>query len=205
MKHPLTAYMSLGIIALLAGCKLIDAVIDNPGPLPRLPNWGYLTADMNGADWSQTYKNAYQITHGIVGYADEPQGVFALKSILHTPDGAERQELLFQKIPFDAMAVRHRVISCLPSADCQRNEDVQAVLHTCNSDVSLNSYYTVDSEDNYIQIDSYNAKTQEIAGTFQLTFAVRKNRSPGDALPDTLRFRNGRFHTRIIRYKARGE
>lgn len=195
-----------GFITLLVSCKIIDAIIDPAGPLPHVPNWGYLTADMNGADWSKTYKNAYQITHGIVGYADEPQGVFfALKSILYTPDGAERQELLFQKIPFATTVTRHRVKSCLSSVDCQINEDVQTALYTCDSDVALNSYYTVDSEDNYLQIDSYNAKTQEIKGTFQLTFAVRKNRSPGDPLPDTLRFRNGRFHTKIIRYKARGE
>jgi hypothetical protein len=63
MKRPLIAYVSFGIITLLTGCKLIDAVIDSAGPLPRLPNWGYLTADMNGAEWSKTYKNTYQVTH----------------------------------------------------------------------------------------------------------------------------------------------
>lgn len=206
MKRLLTIGLTAGILMLSIGCKIIDAIIDSSGPLPRLPNWGYLTADMNSTDWSRTYKNGYQVTHGIVSYTDEPQGVFfALKSILYTPDGAERQELLFQKIPFTTTAARHRVVSCLPSADCQLHKDVLGVLYTCNSDVSLNSYYTVDSEDNYIQIDSYNEKTQEVKGTFQLTFAVRKNRSPGDPLPDTLRFRNGRFHTKIIRYNGRGE
>lgn len=142
MKRLLIICPTIGILMLSIGCKIIDAIIDPAGPLPRLPNWGYLTADMNSADWSQTYKNAYQVTHGIVSHADEPQGVFfALKSILYTPDGAERQGLLFQKIPFDALATRRRVVSCLPSTNFQLNEDVQAVLHTCNSDVSLNSYY----------------------------------------------------------------
>lgn len=206
MKHLLAIGLAIGILMVSTSCKIIDAIVDSSGPLPRLPNWGYLTADMNKADWSLTYKNGYQVTHGIVSYSDEPQGVFfALKSILYTPDGAEHQELLFQKIPFAAATARHRVTSCLPFTDCQVNEDVQAVLHTCNDDVGLNSYYIIDSEDNYIQIDRYNKKNQEVKGTFQLTFAVRKNRSPGDPLPDTLRFRNGRFHTKIIRYKARGE
>ncbi len=86
MKRRLTICVALGIISLSTGCKLIDELIDNVGPLPRLPNWGYLTAEMNGSDWSKTYKNAYQVTHGIVSYADEPQGVFyTLISILHTP------------------------------------------------------------------------------------------------------------------------
>lgn len=206
MKRPLVFYIFLGSIALTAGCKITDEIIDAAGPLPHLPNWGYLTADINGADWSRTYKNAYQVTHGIVSYTDEPQGVFfGLISILHSESGLDRQHLLFQKIPFATMGNRFRVTSCLPGTDSQMNSDAQATLHTCEGDVSLNNYYTVNSEDNYIQIDSYNKKTQEIEGTFQLTFAVQDHRSPNDPLPDTVRFRNGRFHTKIIRYKSRGE
>ncbi|MGG7666324.1 hypothetical protein [Dyadobacter sp. BHUBP1] len=59
------------------------------------------------------------------------------------------------------------------------------------------------SEDNYIQINSYNAKTQEIKGSFQLTLANARISRSSDVLPDTLRLRNGRFHTRIIEYKGR--
>ena len=131
MKRLLTTCLAIGISTLQVGCKIIDAIIDPAGPLPRLPNWGYLTADMNSADWSRTYKNGYQVTHGIISHTDEPQGVFfALKSILYTSDGVERRELLFQKIPFAATAARHRIISCLPSTDCQLHKDVQGVLYT---------------------------------------------------------------------------
>lgn len=68
MKRLLIICIKLGIVALSNGCYKFDTV----GPLPRLPNWGFLTADMNGSDWSKTYKNAYQVTHGTITYADEP-------------------------------------------------------------------------------------------------------------------------------------
>ncbi|WP_342084518.1 hypothetical protein [Dyadobacter sp. OTU695] len=99
------------------------------------------------------HKNAYQVTHGIVSYLDEPQAA------------------LFELLS--------------------------------DGDVAGDSYYTVDSEDNYIQIDNYNEKTKEIKGIFQLTLIAQKPRS-SNLLPDTLRLQNGRFHTRIIEYKGRG-
>jgi hypothetical protein len=207
MKCSLTICIALGIITLFTSCKIIDAVIDSAGPLPRLPNWGYLTADMNGAEWSKTYKNTYQVTHGIVSYADEPQGVFyAVISILHTPEGYDRQHLLFQNIPFSPHTGRHKLVSCNPYAGCESSDKPKVALFELLSDgdVGGDCFYTADSEDNYIQIDSYNENTKEIKGSFHLTLVARKPRS-SNVLPDTLRFRNGRFHTRIIRYKARGE
>lgn len=120
--------------------------------------------------------------------------------------GARRQELIFQNIPFALHTTgRHKLMSCNPYAGCGSSGKPRVALFELLSDgdVAGDFCYTVDSEDNCIQIDSYNAKTQEIKGSFQLTLAnVRKPRS-ANALPDTLRLRNGR--TLIIRYKARGE
>ncbi|PSL19226.1 hypothetical protein CLV60_12715 [Dyadobacter jiangsuensis] len=192
---------------LLAGCKIVDAIIDTAGPLPRLPNWGYLTAEMNGVYWSTTYKNAYQVTHGSTTYADEPKGVFyALTSILYTSAGANRQELLFQHIPFSPQTGRHKLVSCNSYAGCESSDKPRAALFELLSDgdVAGDSFYLVDSEDNYIQIDSYNSGTKEIKGSFQLTLANARIPRSSNALPDTLRFRNGRFHTKIIEYKGRG-
>ncbi len=208
MTRSRTVYISLGIVMLLAGCKIVDAIIDTAGPLPRLPNWGYLTAEMNGVEWSTTYKNAYQVTHGSTTYADNPKGVFyALTSILYSPEGCERQQLLFQNIPFSPHTGRHKLVLCNPYTGCESSDKPRVALFESLSDgdVAGDFFYTVDSEDNYIQIDSYNAKTQEIKGSFQLTLANARIPRSSNALPDTLRFRNGRFHTRIIRYKARGE
>jgi len=208
MERLLSICLAIGIATLPVGCKIIDAIIDTAGSLPRLPNWGYLTADMYGAEWSKTYKNAYQVTHGVVSHLDEPQGVsYDLISILYNEAGARRQELIFQNIPFSPQTGRHQLVSCNPYAGCKSSDRPRVALFELLSDgdVAGESFYTVDSEDNYIQIDSYNAKTQEIKGSFQLTLANARKPRSSNALPDTLRFRNGRFDTRIIRYKARGE
>lgn len=129
-----------------------------------------------------------------------------LTSILHTSEGYDHQQLLFQKIPFFPPTGRHKLVSSNPFAGCQSSREPQVALYTMLSygDVGGDSYYVSDSEDNYLQIDSYNAKTKEIKGSFQLTLVARKPRS-SDALPDTLRFRNGRFYTKIMKYKGRGE
>lgn len=206
MTRSRTVYISLGIIILLAGCKIVDAIIDTAGPVPRLPNWGYLTAEMNGVNWSTTYKNAYQVTHGSTTYADNPKGIFyALTSILYSSEGYDRQQLLFQNIPFSPHTGRHKVVSCNPYAGCESSDKLKVTLFELLSDgdVGGDCFYATDSEDNYIQIDSYNERTDEIKGSFQLTLVARIPRS-SNALPDTLRFRNGRFHTRIIEYKGRG-
>ncbi|MGX5858145.1 hypothetical protein ACWKW6_31100 [Dyadobacter jiangsuensis] len=206
MTRSRTVYISLGIIIMLAGCKIVDAIIDTAGPVPRLPNWGYLTAEMNGVNWSTTYKNAYQVTHGSTTYADNPKGIFyALTSILYSSEGYDRQQLLFQNIPFSPHTGRHKVVSCNPYAGCESSDKLKVTLFELLSDgdVGGDCFYATDSEDNYIQIDSYNERTDEIKGRFQLTLVARIPRS-SNVLPDTLRFRNGRFHTRIIEYKGRG-
>lgn len=207
MKRILGFFLTIGILPQLIGCMIIDAIIDPFGPLTRLPNWGYLTAEMNGSDWSQTYKNAYQVTHGIVSDRNDPQGLFYdLISVLHSPEGYDRQHLLFQNIPFEPHTGRYKLVSCNPHAGCDSSDKPIVTLFelVSDGDVSGDLFYTADSEDNYIQIDSYNEKTKEIKGSFQLTLAIQMPRR-SNALPDTLRFRNGRFHTKIIRYKARGE
>ena len=208
MKRLLTIGLTIGIVMLAIACKIIDAIIDSSGPLPRLPNWGYLTAEMNGADWSKTYSNAYQVTHGVVSNLDEPQGVsYDLISILYNESSARRQEFIFQNIPFSPYTGRHKLVTCPPNTECETSDKPQVALFELLSDgdVAGDSFYTVDSEDNYIQIDSYNPKTKEIKGSFQLTLANARIPRSSNALPDTLRFRNGRFHTKIIRYKGRGE
>lgn len=207
MKRLINISLIAWVLVLSHGCIVVDAILENSGPLPRLPNWGYLTADMNGSDWSKTYKNAYQVTHGAISYLDKPQGVFySISSMLYTAEGYNRQEMLFQNIPFSPQTGRHRVVSCNAYASCKSSNKPNVALFELLSDgdVSGDCFNTVDSEDNYIQIDSYNAERKEIKGHFQLTLANARIPRSSKALPDTLRFRNGRFHTKIIEFKGRG-
>jgi hypothetical protein len=191
----LNAWILLGINVLLYGCEKV-------GPMPRLASWGYLTADMNGRDWSKTYENAYQVVQGLNNDSYNPQEQYmGIKSVLYTSSGYDRQSLTFQRIPFPPKKCRYKVAWCDP-AGCQFHSDVYVSLYSLLSDGDVvgDSYRTVESEDNYIQIDEYDAQTRQVKGRFQITFAIIEPRQ-SDALPDTLRFVNGRFHTRIIEYK----
>lgn len=168
--------------------------------LPRQPSWGYLTANVNGKDWSKTYKNAYQIIQGWNDNNSIAESC-SLISILNSPNGAGRQELSFQNIP--CKKGRYTIIKNSPDNN-QYSGFVYGAFYTLVSDgdVSGDTYRVLDTEEAYLQIDEIITKTKEIKGTFQVTFVINQPRRHV-ALPDTLRFLNGRFHTKIIEYKRR--
>jgi hypothetical protein len=53
-----------------------------------------------------------------------------------------------------------------------------------------------DSTNNWIALESYDTLSREIKGKFSLTFIVEHRPYPYS--PDTVRFRNGRFHGKIV-------
>jgi hypothetical protein len=81
---------------------------------------------------------------------------------------------------------------------------------SCNDSVSRAAYYTLvddgmvlkdtyiadGSAANFFTIDKYNAGTKEVWGKFAVTFVILNSR-PGS--PDTIRFTNGSYHTKILR------
>ncbi len=62
-------------------------------------------------------------------------------------------------------------------------------------DVAKNSYESIDSPANYLQITDINLKTGEIRGRFAVTYVVYKPSYP--VSPDTIRVKNGEFKTWI--------
>jgi len=193
MKRLSSCFFSI-LILFFASCDV--------GPLPRLPSWGYLTADMNGKEWSKTYKNAYQVTHAVEGKAAKYSAVPCqsdftyIFSNLYNSDGNLRQELIFTKIPLER---GHYKIIPFKNGTCNDSDPVYGIFYTSISDgdVAGDVYNVLNSEDNFIEIDDYKVSTKEIKGRFQITFIVESKRY-GHYLPDTLRFLNGRFHTKII-------
>jgi hypothetical protein len=53
-------------------------------------------------------------------------------------------------------------------------------------------------ENNYLQIDEYNKDTKEIKGRFQVTFVLKYLPKSRSSDPDTIRFTNGVFHTKVF-------
>jgi hypothetical protein len=59
--------------------------------------------------------------------------------------------------------------------------------------------YEPDSLWNYITVTAFNAQTKEIDGTFQATYLIDPSRMKcKPSAPDTIRIRNGVFHTKIL-------
>jgi hypothetical protein len=167
---------------------------------PTNPSLGTLRAKMNGQEWNETYKHAYQV----VQCAIVPPSTalpcnddrLDLLSELYSPEGYLRQKLYFIKIP--RLKGRYQIV---PSVylHCNEQDPVYGELYTLNQDGDVvgDVYNTLEGADNYFQIDKIDNQTQEIKGSFQLTLVMEK-RGDESRLPDTLRFTDGKFHAKIL-------
>jgi hypothetical protein len=168
--------------------------------LPERHSIGYFQADMNGREWNKTYKNAYQtIESAIISPSSAfpcNQDCLEVFTELYSTEGYLRQKLHLRKIP--EIPGKSKIVSNTDFR-CDEKDPVYAVLYMVmqDGDVLGDIYSPADGFDNYLNIEMYNSKTGEIKGTFQMTMV--KTRDGGETvLPDTLRFTNGRFHTRFV-------
>lgn len=172
---------------------------------PKNPSWGYLTAKMNGEEWNQTYRKGYQVVQGIIAapgsVAPCKDEFYYLNTELYTDQGFIRQSLTLMKVPIakGKYKVQPSVLGY-----CSDNDSVYGIFYTMIDDgcVSGDVYKILDSADNFLQIDDYNAKSKEIKGAFQLTFVLERE-GADHTLPDTLRFTSGKFHTKIMDLRRR--
>jgi len=79
-----------------------------------------------------------------------------------------------------------------------RDSVERAKYYYLDQDVLYGVYKVLESDTtNAITISSYDSVSREIKGTFNVTFVPEHLPYPG--APDTIRFRNGQFHTKIIK------
>jgi hypothetical protein len=178
-------------VTFLAGC---DVFILHP---PKKLSIGVVTARMNGQEWTKTYKNTYQVVRG------DRKTIFpCIKSLLtvnfelYSANGFLRQQLYFAKIPEQTGKY---VIVPDTRRNCNTRDSVYCDLFTSIDDgcVAGDAYVVLLNQDNYFQVDRYQKETGEISGKFQITL-IRTNPFSVSNLPDTLRFTEGRFQTKII-------
>jgi hypothetical protein len=168
---------------------------------PKGPSWGTFDVLINGAKWNRTYHNGYQRVLGSEGgysTAKPCQNTFyEVGSAIYNKDAFIREGLDFIKVPL--IPGRYKVIKF--SFECNENDPVYADFGTYSDDgdVVQDLYEVLESEENYITIESFESKNREVKGKFQVTFIIHQ-RSVNDPsnLPDTLRFTNGVFHTKIL-------
>lgn len=68
---------------------------------------------------------------------------------------------------------------------------------TADGDVIDGVYYVLESHDNYIEITHIDLNTNDFVGKFEITYIRDTTFNMNPSLPDTLRFTQGKFQTKI--------
>ena len=181
----------LPALVVLLSC---NQMIQHP---PQKLSIGTVEAKMNGRKWTNIFKNAYQIVRG-----GRHTAVPCVKSSLYinfelySPEGFLRQQLLFSKIPKQSGS--YAIVGKSPP-NCSERDSVYCDLYTFIDDgcIAENAYEVVAEYPNFLRIDQYDEGTSEIEGRFQMTL-VKTNQLSITNLPDTLRFTQGHFFTKVI-------
>ena len=172
-------FLFLGFITLFACKKETIQTIVEPSPY-----WGTITALQNESPWSAELFAAENniFENGLEIVSDQLN------------EGNIRKESLgFTKIPFSPGT--YPVVNTGP-----RDDDglVGAGFWHVDYDVIHSSYKILESDSSsFVTLTSYDTISQEIRGHFDLTF-IKDQANPEFDFPDTIRFRNGVFHTKIL-------
>ncbi len=167
----------IGAISLFFSCKKDPAPVEEPSEY-----WGIALATINGKAWAAwptarlnlIYKNNWLIE--IDSYDQF--------NIL-------REGLTLRKIPF--LPGTYPIVN----SDSQVNDSlVGADFSYWEGDLGLGLYTVLESDSSsFVTLASYDPVTKELRGIFDITFIVAHR--PYAGAPDTLRVRNGVFHTRV--------
>jgi len=160
----------------LAACDKTPPVEDDS------PYWGTTDAMINGEQWSGEPFSFVNINHGN-GY----------EIIIDSLDkyGIRRASLSFSKVPFQPG--QYPLTNTFPQTD---DGLVGAHYFVLDDDVILGNYAVLESDSSsFITLTSYDSISKELKGVFDITFIV--DNRPNASYPDTIRFRNGQFHTRL--------
>ena len=189
------AFKRLAFIALI----IVTAACDLYTPFEGAGiSWGYFTADMNGSAWNKLYKNAFQSVYAHISENTDslcPGKTGSMVSNSHDSNGVRQQELIFLHLPLTTGKYK---LTSDEVKYCGDNRVHVTLYSQIENDVSGDIFKILPGSDSYLQINSINLSTGEIFGEFNFTMVVfgPKDRS---TLPDTLRFTNGRFHTKILK------
>lgn len=188
------------LLILIAGSLQLACVYEHLAP--DVPTWGSASALVNKEKWGSIYPGFFQAIRaigGTYGTAIPCQNEYYMISIdLYNNNAFHRESFDFVKVPFTKG--KHNITDF--NFQCVVDEPVAyGSFWTLGNDgdVSQDNYDVLETEDNYIVIDFYNTNTQEVKGSFQVTFVInRRSANNPSSLPDTLRFTNGIFHTKIL-------
>ena len=165
-------------LLLLLAVNLFIACKKDPEPSRY---WGEATAIINGKPWT---------AHPIAWLSPVSGNNCLIEIDSIDQFAALRQGLDFFKVPFKPGT--HPVVN----SDSQVDDTlVGADFYYLDYDVLYGNYKILEADSSsFVNLQSYDSITKELRGSFNLTF-IATLKPAGE--PDTLRVRNGTFHTRV--------
>lgn len=173
-------YFTLFILFVCIACSDDDMpIIEEP-----LPYWGEITGLKNGKTWSAS-------PYATINTTSEIGNWLHIVVLLFDESGIIREAVDFVKIPLEPNI--YRVFADIHEDDGK----VGALYSIYEADLPLADYLPLEPDStNFITLEEYDETSGEVKGTFDITFVVDWKSSLVDE-PDTIRFTNGVFHTRV--------
>ena len=168
-------------------CILLLEFCNKKTDTPHTPSeyWGETSSVKNGMDWTGHPYAVVNINHGngwniFFDSLDE----FNIR----------KESFVIYKVPF--------VSGTYPvgNTPIQINDSlVGAGFYYVDDDVLFGTYKILESDSSsFVTVESYDTLSKEIKGRFDLTFIV--DIKPFVDAPDTIRLRNGVFHTKVVKF-----
>lgn len=163
---------------------LISCAKDPQVSIPDGPWWGEASVQKNGGLW--------------IG---KPYAVVAKKfsdKIVINIDSLNNYYLRSKQLYFFNIPILPGIYPIFDNIYQEEDSSVVSKYMYVDVDVLYGTYKVLESDSSsFITITSYDSVSKELKGTFDVTFV--KEISPGPNAPDTIRFRNGVFHTKVIK------
>lgn len=179
------------LLPLIFSFLLFSCGGDDEGIHPhRQFDYGSITAFKNGVSWSAEI-------HGVDN--DSQWDYFGVDIRIYNDQGFEREGLIFSYLP---KSESNGILIETCGVNCFEPYQSSFITSTADGDVNCDVYQIVEelSNENWIEITEYNYDTKEFRGTFRATFAIDEDRTRCDPnAPDTIRFTNGQFYSKITR------
>jgi hypothetical protein len=171
-------------IAIYIALILASCTKDPTEPAPEGPWWGDARADKNGTSW---VGKPYAVTSK--EYSDR---------VNLSIDSLEYGYYLTKSLEIYRVPLRQGTYPIFDNLPKINDSIVRAKYYFVDYDVLYGTYKVLESDSSsFITITSYDPVSKEVKGTFDVTLV--KEIAPGPNAPDTIRFRNGMFHTKVIK------
>jgi hypothetical protein len=183
-------YSILLIFLLFNSCKKEDE-------LPKFNTWGTLSVFYNGDN--NYFKN--QISGYKLNVCDNQIIGISMKRYNKSNPYFATDSFIWGDIPtrkgFYKIKDLGQRLSC---SEVPNTVEVGTYYNINEGDTGIQQYTVLNTskENNYLQIDEYNKETKEIKGRFQVTFVLKYLPKYRKSDPDTVRFTNGVFHTKVL-------